>query len=109
MCERCPIVLNVASAPVSRPAARVVHHHISDSSHLGSINVGGFNQPNGLTFPWAWRRQPTTSPEIDELINLVSLLSQLQLSEEDDHWECTIDQSRVFSVKGMRTLITSHL
>ncbi|GKD51405.1 hypothetical protein Tco_1280381 [Tanacetum coccineum] len=88
--ERCP-VSNV-SAPVS---------HLID---IGSANP---NFPPGLLFNWAWRRELRTSPELEELTNLTSLVSQLHLSDKDDAWECIIDDLRGFTVKGMRSYITS--
>ncbi|GKB67983.1 RNA-directed DNA polymerase, eukaryota, reverse transcriptase zinc-binding domain protein, partial [Tanacetum coccineum] len=63
--------------------------------------------PHRLIFQWVWRREPRPGPETEELISLVSLLSNLYLSNVEDRWECTIDASRRFTVKGMRSFITS--
>ncbi|GJY81315.1 mechanosensitive ion channel protein 2, chloroplastic-like protein isoform X1 [Tanacetum coccineum] len=66
---------------------------------MGSIN------PPGLQFQWQWRR-PLRSQDFTELEELQSLLSNFHnLSIEQDRWDCLIDNSRLFSVKGMRTLI----
>ncbi|GJZ25130.1 zinc finger, CCHC-type containing protein [Tanacetum coccineum] len=48
----------------------------------------------------AWRRELRTSPEVEEFLNLTSLVSQLHLPNMDDEWECIIDDSRGFMVKG---------
>ncbi|GJS91869.1 RNA-directed DNA polymerase, eukaryota, reverse transcriptase zinc-binding domain protein, partial [Tanacetum coccineum] len=45
-------------------------------------------------------------PEIAELSDMVSLLSQLHLSDIPDSWTCIIDNSRMFLVKNMCSLIT---
>ena len=68
--ERCPIsIVSAHAIPVS--------HHLD----VGSTNP---NSPPGLLFNWAWRREPRTSPELEELTNLTSLLSHLHLSNIDD-------------------------
>ncbi|GKD52922.1 putative RNA-directed DNA polymerase, partial [Tanacetum coccineum] len=80
--------------------------HVS-SNHLVSFGPEDTTSPPGLLFQWAWRREPRTTPELEELANLVSLLSQLHLTISEDTWECSIDDSRCFTVKGMRSYITS--
>ncbi|GJT19944.1 RNA-directed DNA polymerase, eukaryota, reverse transcriptase zinc-binding domain protein [Tanacetum coccineum] len=80
--------------------------HVS-SDHLVSFGPEDTTSPPGLLFQWAWRREPRTTPELEELANLVSLLSQLHLTISEDTWECSIDDSRCFTVKGMRSYITS--
>ncbi|GJY05409.1 RNA-directed DNA polymerase, eukaryota [Tanacetum coccineum] len=47
-------------------------------------------------------------PDLAELEDLCSLVAHLRLSLNQDIWECTIDDSRTFTVKGMRSHIT-HL
>ncbi|GKB03316.1 RNA-directed DNA polymerase, eukaryota, reverse transcriptase zinc-binding domain protein [Tanacetum coccineum] len=76
-------------------------------SHLIDIGSANPNSPPRLLFNWAWRREPRTFPELEELTNLMSLVSQLHLSDKDDAWECIIDDSGGFTVKGMRSYITS--
>ncbi|GJT11855.1 RNA-directed DNA polymerase, eukaryota, reverse transcriptase zinc-binding domain protein [Tanacetum coccineum] len=80
--------------------------HVS-SNHLVSFGPEDTTSPPGLLFQWAWRREPRTTPELEELANLVSLLSQLHLTISEDTWECSIDDSRCFTVKGMRSYIMS--
>ncbi|GJT11848.1 RNA-directed DNA polymerase, eukaryota, reverse transcriptase zinc-binding domain protein [Tanacetum coccineum] len=80
--------------------------HVS-SNHLVSFGPEDTTSPPGLLFQWAWRREPRTTPELEELANLVSLLSQLHLTILEDTWECSIDDSRCFTVKGMRSYIMS--
>ncbi|PWA46450.1 RNA-directed DNA polymerase, eukaryota, Reverse transcriptase zinc-binding domain protein [Artemisia annua] len=77
------------------------------SAHLTDIVPMSPYFPPGLIFQWAWRREPRSGPETEELITLVSLLSNLYLSDVEDRWECIIDASRCFSVKGMRSFISS--
>ncbi|GJZ33934.1 RNA-directed DNA polymerase, eukaryota, reverse transcriptase zinc-binding domain protein [Tanacetum coccineum] len=80
-----------------------------DSSSIPQTSSGpmGLVIPPGLNFQWAWRRDIRTSPEIEEFNNLVSLISDLYLTNDEDSWECTIDHTRKFSVKAMRVHITS--
>ncbi|GJU13972.1 RNA-directed DNA polymerase, eukaryota, reverse transcriptase zinc-binding domain protein [Tanacetum coccineum] len=80
--------------------------HVS-SDYLVSFGHEDTTSPPGLLFQWAWRREPRTTPELEELGNLVSLLSQLHLTISKDTWECSIDDSRCFALKGMRSYITS--
>ncbi|GJX87592.1 putative RNA-directed DNA polymerase, eukaryota, reverse transcriptase zinc-binding domain protein [Tanacetum coccineum] len=63
--------------------------------------------PPGLNFTWAWQREPKPGLEFEELISMVSLISNLFLSNAEDCWEFTSDASRKFTVKGMRSLISS--
>ncbi|GJS34885.1 putative RNA-directed DNA polymerase [Tanacetum coccineum] len=65
----------------------------------------GLVTPHGLNFQWAWSRDVRTSPEIEEFNNLVSLISNLHLTNDEDSWDCTIDHTRKFSVKAMRVHI----
>ncbi|GJT34359.1 RNA-directed DNA polymerase, eukaryota, reverse transcriptase zinc-binding domain protein [Tanacetum coccineum] len=91
--ERCP---------VSNVLALVI-----PVSHLIDVGSANSNSPPHLLFNWAWRLEPRTSLELVELTNLTSLVSQLHLSNMDDAWECIIDDSRGFTVKSMRSYITS--
>ena len=77
------------------------------SNQRASSGPEDTTSPRGLIFQWAWCREPRTTPEHEELANLVSLLSQLHLTTSEDIWECSIDDSRCFTVKGMRSYITS--
>ncbi|GKB69283.1 putative RNA-directed DNA polymerase, eukaryota, reverse transcriptase zinc-binding domain protein [Tanacetum coccineum] len=72
-----------------------------------STGLMGLVTPPGLNFQWAWRRDVRTSPEIEEFNNLVSLISNLHLTNDEDSWDCTIDHTRKFSVKAMRVHIAS--
>ncbi|GJS41117.1 RNA-directed DNA polymerase, eukaryota, reverse transcriptase zinc-binding domain protein [Tanacetum coccineum] len=80
--------------------------HVS-SDHLVSFGPKDATSPPRLLFQWAWHREPRTTPELEELANLVSLLSQLHLTISEDTWEFSIDDSIFFIVKGMRCYITS--
>ncbi|GJX53590.1 RNA-directed DNA polymerase, eukaryota, reverse transcriptase zinc-binding domain protein [Tanacetum coccineum] len=66
-------------------------------------NIGEYDPPR-LRFRWAWSRD-LRSTDRDELIELQSLLCNFQFTSDQDKWECLIDSSRRFSVKGMRKLI----
>ncbi|GKD98775.1 hypothetical protein Tco_1382672, partial [Tanacetum coccineum] len=61
----------------------------------------------GLEFHWAWRRPIRSGPESDELTALYELVAQLRLTGDIDLWECTVDDTRIFMVKGMRSHITN--
>ncbi|GKB51228.1 RNA-directed DNA polymerase, eukaryota, reverse transcriptase zinc-binding domain protein [Tanacetum coccineum] len=79
----------------------------SSESFLGpTISAMGIVHPPGLVFHWAWRKELRYAPEIADLGDMVSLLSQLHLSHMQDTWTCTIDNSRMFSVKSICSLIT---
>ena len=57
--------------------------------------------------PWARSRAIRSPVEQQELHMLINLISNLYLSSEIVSWECTIDDSRLFTVKGMRNHITN--
>ncbi|GKD35986.1 hypothetical protein Tco_1251495 [Tanacetum coccineum] len=80
--------------------------HVS-SDHLVSFGPEDATSPHGLLFQWAWHREPRTTLELEELANLISLLSQLHLIISEETWEYFIDDSRCFTVKGVRSYITS--
>ncbi|GKB14899.1 reverse transcriptase domain, reverse transcriptase zinc-binding domain protein, partial [Tanacetum coccineum] len=63
----------------------------------------------GLSFQWAWSRELRSTADHEELILLQNLLANLLLSTNPDTWVCSIDSSRIFSVKGMRKLISNSL
>ncbi|GKB15937.1 putative RNA-directed DNA polymerase [Tanacetum coccineum] len=96
----------IGDTPLVASFPRLYHvtRHSIQSTGNGSMSP---YFPPGLIFQWVWRREPRPGPETEELISLVSLLSNLYLSNVEDRWECTIDASRRFTVKGMRSFITS--
>nr|GEU32540.1 RNA-directed DNA polymerase, eukaryota, reverse transcriptase zinc-binding domain protein [Tanacetum cinerariifolium] len=73
----------------------------SSGTILGS-SPSGFLPPPGLIFKWAWSRVLHTTHEIKELIEITSLHSHLNLSQEEDSWEFSMDASRKFTVKKMK-------
>ncbi|GKA88353.1 RNA-directed DNA polymerase, eukaryota, reverse transcriptase zinc-binding domain protein [Tanacetum coccineum] len=69
--------------------------------------VGG--GPLNLSFLRLYRLDTNQQwPDLAELEDLYSLVAHLCLSLNQDIWECTIDNSRTFTVKGIRSHIT-HL
>nr|GEU92786.1 reverse transcriptase domain, reverse transcriptase zinc-binding domain protein [Tanacetum cinerariifolium] len=82
---------------------------IASSPPLPIVNLvmGLSSPPPGLIFHLAWRRDIRTGHELEELNNLINLLAQVHLSEQPDSWECTLNNSRSFTVQGMRSHITS--
>ncbi|GKG00077.1 RNA-directed DNA polymerase, eukaryota, reverse transcriptase zinc-binding domain protein, partial [Tanacetum coccineum] len=87
---------------------------ILEAPNSGSIQFSspisspiGFVPLPGLRFQWAWKRELFNSREFEDLSNLVALLSQLNLSIEEDSWEFTVGATRKFLVKDMRSHITS--
>ncbi|GJW72625.1 putative RNA-directed DNA polymerase [Tanacetum coccineum] len=99
VCDRSPTVRN----SVGTDAGSII---ASASKTFGSDPMG-LNNPPGLSFRWVWCREVCYTPELEELNNLISLLSHLHLSVDEDTLEYTIDTSRKFTVKGMRIHITS--
>ncbi|GKA96279.1 RNA-directed DNA polymerase, eukaryota, reverse transcriptase zinc-binding domain protein [Tanacetum coccineum] len=77
----------------------------SDLLGLG-INHSEPMFPQGISLQWVWSRQLRSTAEKIELGDLISLVSELRLCDTQDTWECLIDSSSVFSVKGMRLYIT---
>ncbi|PWA48924.1 RNA-directed DNA polymerase, eukaryota, Reverse transcriptase zinc-binding domain protein [Artemisia annua] len=69
--------------------------------------VIGLSSPPGFLFHWAWRKDIRTAHGLEELNNLINLLAQSHLSEQPDSWECTLNNSRSFTIQGMRSHITS--
>nr|GEU58955.1 RNA-directed DNA polymerase, eukaryota, reverse transcriptase zinc-binding domain protein [Tanacetum cinerariifolium] len=102
--ERSP---TVRDNPLNTPTF-VVSNAANATAHIRESGLVGRESPPRLSFHWAWQRNLRSAPELDELKNLVSLISQLSLSKEDDSWECTLDASRKFSVKGLRLYIDSY-
>ncbi|GJS23647.1 hypothetical protein Tco_0452279 [Tanacetum coccineum] len=77
----------------------------SDFSSVGSAAMGYFSPP-GIWFHWAWNRALWVS-DLQELMELQSLMSNYHLfSPKQDRWECVIDNTRSFTVGGMKSLIT---
>ncbi|PWA35397.1 RNA-directed DNA polymerase, eukaryota, Reverse transcriptase zinc-binding domain protein [Artemisia annua] len=75
-----------------------------------SVSAGNSNPANGLRgicFNWAWSSPISSGIKGSELSELCELLAHLRLTDAQDVWEYTIDASRVFSVKGMRSHITN--
>ncbi|GJV81329.1 RNA-directed DNA polymerase, eukaryota, reverse transcriptase zinc-binding domain protein [Tanacetum coccineum] len=58
---------------------------IAPISHLIDIGSANPNSPPGLLFNWAWRREPRTFPELEELTNLMSLF-QIRLRININTW-----------------------
>ncbi|GJV42334.1 putative reverse transcriptase, RNA-dependent DNA polymerase [Tanacetum coccineum] len=80
---------------------------ISDSefSSVGSAGMGYFSPP-GLQFHWAWIRALRVS-DLQKLMDLQSLMSNYKLSSPDqDRRECVIDNTRSFTISGVKFLIT---
>ncbi|GJZ36016.1 putative RNA-directed DNA polymerase [Tanacetum coccineum] len=114
VCDRYPFSINpptsfVSDVPVlaegvlvNQPTHAILSRPISDCGP--PIPDNGRYDPPRLRFRWAWNRD-LRSADYDELIQLQSLLCNLQVTSDQDKWECLIDSSRRFSVKGMRKLI----
>nr|GEX70510.1 reverse transcriptase domain, reverse transcriptase zinc-binding domain protein [Tanacetum cinerariifolium] len=50
---------------------------------------------------------PRSPVDLNEILELESLIYNLQITSNHDNWECLIDPSRNFMVKGMRNAITN--
>ena len=103
--ERAPIPNNNSRLHGSQYPINNTLVHSSGRVGLG-INHPDPILPPGISFQWAWSRLLRSTAEKIELDDLISLVSQLRLCDTQDTWECLIDSSRVFSVKGMRLYIT---
>ncbi|GKC79241.1 reverse transcriptase domain, reverse transcriptase zinc-binding domain protein [Tanacetum coccineum] len=60
-----------------------------------------------VTLDLAWSRPIRSHAEQNELQELNSLLSNLSLSSEQDTWEFTVSDNRLFRVKSLRCHITT--
>ncbi|GJX47708.1 hypothetical protein Tco_0272898 [Tanacetum coccineum] len=58
-----------------------------------------------LVFKWAWNRPSRSEEELNELSGLCNLVAHLRLTLHEDQWECTVMDSRVFTVMGLRAHI----
>ncbi|PWA99667.1 reverse transcriptase domain, Reverse transcriptase zinc-binding domain protein [Artemisia annua] len=52
-----------------------------------------------------WNRPIRSEEEVNELSGLCNLVAHLRLTLHEDKWECTVMDSRVFTVKGLRAHI----
>nr|GEY24574.1 hypothetical protein [Tanacetum cinerariifolium] len=60
-----------------------------------------------LSFFWAWSRPIRSHAKQNELQELNSLLSNLCFTSDQDTWECTLSDNRLFTVKSLRRHITT--
>nr|GEY31935.1 hypothetical protein [Tanacetum cinerariifolium] len=72
-------------------------------SVLGSLGVYYFSNFKAL------KMITKISSYLRELLKLESLIFDLQITSDHDNWECLIDPSRNFTVKGMRNAKTNTL
>ncbi|GJT27240.1 hypothetical protein Tco_0907515 [Tanacetum coccineum] len=63
--------------------------------------------PINLRFNWAWTRPIRSNMEHAAIMDISNMVANLVLSPSCDIWECVIDDTRSFSVKGLRTHITN--
>ncbi|XP_022030231.1 uncharacterized protein LOC110931132 [Helianthus annuus] len=63
----------------------------------------GLNQ----RFIWRWRRPLSSETEVNELVNLCSLMVQVTLSQNIDKWEWIGAADKEFSVKAVKKLLDS--
>ncbi|GJZ86448.1 cytochrome P450 [Tanacetum coccineum] len=90
----------------SQPNCRVCEWAPIIGLHMSSVGPSGLPR---IIFSWAWSRLPRTPADFSELLELESLISNLQITSDHDKWECLIDPSRNFTVKGMRNDISNTL
>ena len=104
-----PRLFRLETWPLCRVCDRSPVSNSSPASVLTSVPADGLivseptipsqYDPPGLRFRWAWSRDLRTS-DSNELIELQSLLCNLQVTSDQDKWECLIESSRIFFVKG---------
>ncbi|PWA85227.1 RNA-directed DNA polymerase, eukaryota, Reverse transcriptase zinc-binding domain protein [Artemisia annua] len=121
LCSAFPRLFRIESQKNCRVSERALffipHAHCSDHLSLESnarlpsvstyISQIGPSGPPGMNFRWAWFRLPRSGADLEELLELESLISNIHLSSECDTWECLLDSSRIFTVKSMRSVITN--
>ncbi|PWA44518.1 RNA-directed DNA polymerase, eukaryota, Reverse transcriptase zinc-binding domain protein [Artemisia annua] len=91
--------------------APTFHQHYATTSApiaTDSSQIGPFASHVGLVYNWSWLRPIRSEPDLAELEDLCILVAHLRLSDNQDKWECIIDNSRTSTVKGMLSQIT-HL
>nr|GEW43332.1 RNA-directed DNA polymerase, eukaryota, reverse transcriptase zinc-binding domain protein [Tanacetum cinerariifolium] len=99
---------------VSDRAPTFHKHHARTSDRTATVTpvigsqIGPSASQVGLVYNWSWLRLIRTRPDLAEHEDLCSLVAHLRLYLNQDIWECTIDNLRTFTVKGMRSHIT-HL
>ncbi|GJX55724.1 RNA-directed DNA polymerase, eukaryota, reverse transcriptase zinc-binding domain protein [Tanacetum coccineum] len=110
MCDRASTILcfTLKSCYVQRWRWSTYWDTQLESIGLHTSSVGPSGLPR-IVFSWAWSRLPRTPADFSELIELESLISNLQTTSDHDKWECLIDPSRKFTVKGMRNAISNTL
>ncbi|GJV24536.1 hypothetical protein Tco_1377231 [Tanacetum coccineum] len=116
ICDRAPQSLNNIESrnvvlPIVNDPSFAQDHLISSrvTSTHGQIPSRSPNEPPDLVYQWAWSRMPWTLAEQQELSDLMTLLSNFCLSNDNDYWECTISNTRLFSVKDIRSHISKHI
>ncbi|GJZ90873.1 putative RNA-directed DNA polymerase, eukaryota, reverse transcriptase zinc-binding domain protein, partial [Tanacetum coccineum] len=86
-----PIVVSYIAHPTFHPLAST--HVVPDTNFSVTCPL----PHTGLEFHWAWRRPIRSGPESDELTALCDLVAQLRLTGDIDLWECTMDDTRIFT------------
>ncbi|PWA73804.1 cytochrome P450 [Artemisia annua] len=94
---------------VSDRAPTFHQHYATTSAPIAtdSSQIGPSASHVGLVYNWSWLWPIRSGPDLAELEDLCSLVAHLRLSDNQDKWECIIDSSRTFTVKGMRSQITN--
>ncbi|XP_024967329.1 uncharacterized protein LOC112507122 [Cynara cardunculus var. scolymus] len=62
---------------------------------------------DGITFNWDWSRNPIGTREVQDVSDLEKMCYETNLSNKEDQWICTLDDTGAFSVTRMRALIDS--
>ncbi|PWA68989.1 RNA-directed DNA polymerase, eukaryota, Reverse transcriptase zinc-binding domain protein [Artemisia annua] len=90
--------------------------NVSDRAPQPTVNTTSHDHlangtliPSGMHFPRAWARSIRSATKNQEINELVTLLTNLCLSNDHDCWEYTISDNRMFIVKSMRSHITKFL
>ncbi|GJX59797.1 hypothetical protein Tco_0291187 [Tanacetum coccineum] len=99
--EANPSCLVSERAPLFHPLISV-----PTGTGIGPQQNIGHDTLNGLVFNWSWTRPIRSPTEFQELSDLHSLVAHLRLALVPDTWEYLADDTRAFSVKGMRAYIT---
>ncbi|KAM0069892.1 putative RNA-directed DNA polymerase [Helianthus debilis subsp. tardiflorus] len=67
--------------------------------------------PNGSVYSlkWAWKSTPSSPDLVNNLNQLISLLNDVQLSDQDDRWIWRSSSAGMFSVNSVKSLLTTDV
>ncbi|KAK1437718.1 hypothetical protein QVD17_03514 [Tagetes erecta] len=76
--------------------------------YLGLTVGANMNRGDQVDWKWRWKRQPSSTTELQQLQLCNNNLSQIQPSNRKDDWIWIKDDSGSFTVASMRELLQDH-